>query len=118
MSVVGATDACLAVNGDAIDASPSLTIGAERPSPSSFSSSISFFSFCFCISWADRWRLRAELVLDSGFPAALPLDFDGPSPFTPIRDLLGSVVDLGFFDLEGFVSFFDDDGSDEDFLAP
>lgn len=87
MSVVGETEACLAVNGEAMEASPSLTIGAERPSSPSFSSSISFFSFCLWTSAGVRWRLEA-----AGVAVMVVLE-------------LGSVVGFGFFDLVvGFVS--------------
>lgn len=57
MSRVGETDACFAVKGEAMEASPSLTTGALRLSPSSFISSNAFLSFRRCFSAAERWRL-------------------------------------------------------------
>ena len=96
MSVVGATDACLAVNGDAIEASPSLTTGA-RPSPSSLSSSIIFLSFCRCTSTAAWWRLPEEWLLESDFETTLPLEVPSPALFPDV-----SSADLDFFCLTDF----------------
>jgi hypothetical protein len=62
MSRVGATEACFAVKGEAIEASPSLTIGAERPSLSSFISSNIFCSFSRCLSAAVMGRLLDALA--------------------------------------------------------
>uniref|UniRef100_A0A7C9EIR4 Uncharacterized protein n=1 Tax=Opuntia streptacantha TaxID=393608 RepID=A0A7C9EIR4_OPUST len=102
ISVVGATDACLAVKGEAIEASPSLTMGAERPSPSSFISSSNLFSFCCCFSTAVKCRLPAVRVEDSGFER--DLFFERPSllAFTAFPS---SEEGLGFLDFDFIFSF-------------
>jgi hypothetical protein len=67
ISVVGRTDECFAVKGAAMDASPSRTTGG-RPSPSSFMSSIIFFSCAFLISAGVRGRPLGDKFPGFGSP--------------------------------------------------